>query len=343
MRNEVKENVQKIAKILGITLAVYVCIRWLLPLVIPFFMAFLLAKLLNPLVGKLEEKLRWKRSVWSSLLVGLLFLMLGFLVVVFVRTLLIQIKTVVENLDSYRRQTGDFFYECCCQVENFTGIQADMIHDGVQKQIPGIMQHMKSNVVPALMNGTISYAKNLFVWIGICFVVIISTILILKDYQKIRTALERHPIGQIGLKVCRRTYEAGGAYIKAQFIIMLIITAVCVAGLYLSGNEYALLAGCGIGICDAMPFLGTGTIFVPWAIIEMMQGKYMLAAIYTVIYTICSLLREILEPKLLGNKLGMHPLSVIASIYVGLGVYGLWGFALGPLSYILIREIYLTI
>ena len=69
----------------------------------------------------------------------------------------------------------------------------------------------------------------------------------------------------------------------------------------------------------------------------------MMAAIYAVIYTVCSLMREILEPKLLGNKLGMHPLAVIVSIYVGLGMYGLWGFALGPLSYILISEIYLTI
>ena len=140
--------------------------------------------------------------------------------------------------------------------------------------------------------------------------------------------------------VCRRTYQAGGAYLKAQLILMFAITAVCVAGLYLSGNEYALLAGCGIGICDAMPFLGTGTIFIPWALIEMLQGEYMLAAIYTVIYTICTLMREFLEPKLIGNKLGMHPLSVIVSIYVGLGIYGLWGFALGPFSYILIREIY---
>ena len=69
----------------------------------------------------------------------------------------------------------------------------------------------------------------------------------------------------------------------------------------------------------------------------------MLAAIYTVIYTICTLMREILEPKLVGNKLGMHPLSVIVSMYVGIGIYGLRGFALGPLSYILIKEIYLTI
>ncbi len=342
MRNEMKESMRKIGKILGITLAVYVCLRWLLPLVIPFFMAFLLAKLLNPLVEKLEEKLRWKRSVWSTLLVGILFLVLGFLLFLFVGTLLMQVRTVVDNLDGYKRQAGDFFRECCCQVEVFTGIKAETIEDGVQKQIPGLMQHMKTNVVPLLMNGTISYAKSVFIWVGICFVVIISTILILKDYRKIRQSLENHPLGQMSLRVCRRTYEAGGAYIKAQLIIMLIITAVCVVGLYLSGNDYALLTGCGIGICDAMPFLGTGTIFVPWAVIEMLQGKYMLAAIYTVIYTICSLLREILEPKLLGNKLGMHPLSVIVSIYVGLGIYGLWGFALGPLSYILIREIYLT-
>lgn len=342
MQSEVKISVQKIGKIIGITLAVYVCIRWLLPLVLPFFIAFLLAKLLNPMVGKLEEKLAWNRNIWSSILVGLLFLILGFLLVVFLRTLLAQMKTVVDNLEVYKQQTGIFFHECCCQVENFTGIQAEKIEAGIEKQIPTVVQHMKTNVVPALMSGTISYAKNIFVWVGICFVVIISTILILKDYGKIRTSLENNPIGQMGLKVCRRTYEAGGAYIKAQFMIMLIITAVCVVGLYLSGNEYALLTGCGIGICDAMPFLGTGTIFVPWAVIEMLQGKYMLAAIYTVIYTICSLLREILEPKLIGNKLGMHPLSVIASIYVGLKIYGLWGFALGPLSYILIREIYLT-
>ncbi len=338
-----KESMRKIGKVLGITLAVYVCLRWLLPLVIPFFIAFLLAKLLNPLVEKLEEKLRWKRGVWSTLLVGILFLVLGFLLFLFLGTLLMQIRTVVDNLDGYKQQAGNLFRECCCQVEVFTGIRAETIEYNVQKQIPGLMQHMKTNVVPMLMNGTISYAKSMFVWVGICFVIIISTVLILKDYRKIRVSLEHHPIGQMGLRVCRRTYEAGGAYIKAQLIIMLIITAVCVAGLYLSGNEYALLTGCGIGLCDAMPFLGTGTIFVPWALIEMLQGKYMLAAIYTVIYTICSLLREILEPKLIGNKLGMHPLSVIVSIYVGLGIYGLWGFALGPLSYILIREIYLTI
>lgn len=343
MKREVKESMRSIGKILGITVAVYISIRWLLPLVVPFFVAFLLAKFLNPLVERLENKLRLKRSVWSSILVGILLILLGTAVFFFLKTLIGQIRHVIENLELYKQQAGEFWQECCCQVENITGIEAEVIRDGVSRQIPEMMKQVKTNIFPTVMSGTILYAKGIFVLVGICFVIIISTILILKDYKKMRSTLESHPVGTMALKVCRRTYEAGGAYIKSQIIIMLIITAICVAGLYISGNEYALLTGCGIGICDAMPFLGTGTIFVPWALLEMLQGRYMLAAIYTIIYTICSLMREILEPKLLGNKLGMPPLTVVVSMYVGLEIYGLWGFALGPLSYILIKEIYLTI
>lgn len=342
MKNKAKENIWCIGKIALITLAVYASIRWLVPLFLPFLIAFLLAKLLNPAVEKLERRFKLKRTLWSSLMVGILTVSLSLLVAFFLKTLGDQIRNVAENLEVYRQQAAQLWEDCCFQMQNITGIRATDIQSSVEQKLPEIMEHFQSNLFPAVMNGTITYAKNLFILVGICFVIIISTILILKDYKSIRSSLEHHPIGKISLRVCRRTYAAGGAYIKSQLIILVIISITCVIGLYLSGNEYALLTGCGIGICDAMPFLGTGTVFVPWALFEVIQGKYMLAAIYAAIYTICSLMREILEPKLLGNKLGMPPLTVIVSMYVGLGIYGLWGFALGPLSYILIKEIYLT-
>ena len=342
MKTESKESLRSIGKICAIPLAVYAGIRWLAPLFFPFLAAFLLAKLLNPAVEKLERRFRLKRSIWSSLLVGILLVSLGAITAFFLKTLAEQLQNILGNLDIYKRQATQLWQDCCCQVEVLTGIKAAQIQQGVEQQLPEIMRHLQSNILPTLMSETLLYAKSMFILLGICFVIVISTILILKDYKSIRQSLEGHPIGKIGLQVCRRTYEAGGAYLKSQLILLAIITAICVIGLYLSGNDYALLAGCGIGICDAMPFLGTGTIFVPWALIEVLQGKYMLAAIYAIIYTICSLMREILEPKLLGNKLGMPPLAVIVSMYVGLGIYGLWGFALGPLSYILIKEIYLT-
>lgn len=340
MKNDMRESVRGIGKILGITLAVYACVRWLLPIVIPFFIAFLCAKLLNPLVEKLNKKIKIKRGIASAILVGILVLATGVVLVIFLQTFMEQVRHVISNLGIYRKQAGLLWDNCCGQVEVVTGIGAEKLQKNIEAYIPKIQSQMEEKVLPALMDGTVVYAKNLFLLVGICFIVVISTILILRDYHKIRTGLEAHPVGKVGLKVCRRTYEAGGAYIRAQLIIMLVISGVCVTGLYLSGNHYALLAGCGIGVCDALPFLGTGTILVPWAIFEITQGKYMMAAIYAAIYTICSLLREILEPKLVGDKLGMHPLAVIASVYIGLNLYGIWGFALGPFSYILIREIF---
>lgn len=340
MKSEMRESVRRIGKILGITLAVYACVRWLLPMVIPFFIAFLLAKLLNPLVEKLNKKLKIKRGTVSTVLVGILVLAAGTAVILFLQTFLGQVRYVIANLNLYQEQAGVIWDKCCNQVEGVIGISAEELQENVASYIPSIKDRIEEKLLPSLMDGTMLYAKNLLVLGGICFIVVISTILVLRDYDKIRKGLEEHSIGKMGLKVCRRTYEAGGAYIRAQLIIMLIISGICVAGLYLSGNDYALLAGSGIGLCDALPFLGTGTILVPWAIFEIIQGKYMMAAIYAAIYTICSLVREILEPKLVGDKLGMHPLTVIASIYIGLNLYGIWGFALGPFSYILIREIY---
>lgn len=340
MKNEMKESMRSIGKILGITLAVYACIRWLLPMVVPFFIAFLLAKLLNPIVEKLNKKIKIKRGVVSAIIVGVLVLLIGVAVVVFLDNFISQVRHVISNLEVYQKQVDIIWDRCCGQVEIITGIKAEAIQRNVENYIPQIKIQMEEKVLPSLMDGTIGYVKNLFLIGGVCFIVIISTILVLRDYHKIRNGLEKNPVGKAGLQVCRRTYEAGGAYIRAQLIIMLVITGVCVTGLYFAGNNYALLAGCGIGLCDAMPFLGTGTVLIPWAIFEITQGKYMVAAICAAIYAICSLLREILEPKLIGDKLGMHPLAVIASIYIGLNLYGILGFALGPFSYILIREIY---
>lgn len=340
MKREMKESMCRIGKIVGIAIVVYACIRWLLPSVIPFFIAFLLAKWLSPLVRKLNKRIKIKRSIIATAVVGIFFVLLVGIMAFFFRSLFGQVQRVISNMGDCQKQMGSIWNQCCRQVENFTGIQANEVKTGMAACIPKFQSQIEEKFLPSLLNGTVIYARNLLILCGVCFVIVISTILILRDYEKIKEGLNSNPIGKGILQVGRRTYRAGGAYIKAQFIIMIFVTIICVIGLYLSGNQYALLVGCGIGVCDAMPFLGTGTIFVPWALIEIVQGKYTLAAIYATIYTLCSFLREILEPKIIGDKLGMPPLVVIISIYVGLNVYGIWGFLLGPFSYVLIREIY---
>ncbi len=343
MRQDLKKPLLEAVRILGITLAVYLTMRYLLPLVIPFLFAFLLAKLLHPLVEKLHKRLKLKRGLISVIILLLFLVLLLWVLWMVGGSLVEQLKNLFANFPVYQRNMTVFWESSCAQVEEWTGMKAGTIQLRIDETAPAIWDNVKNTFVPNLMSSSFSWIKGIGVLAAVCIVMGISTLLIVKEYADIRGKMEQGALGAAALRVSRRVYHAGGGYVKSQLLIMLAVTIVCIVGLFLTGNPYAMLAGLGIGLCDALPFLGTGTVFIPWAMIEILSGRYLMAAVYAVIYTISSLTRELLEPKLVGDKLGIHPLAVVVSVYVGLGVYGLWGFALGPISYILIREIWLEL
>lgn len=343
MREDLKKPLLEVVRILGITLAVYIMMRFLLPLVIPFLIAFFLAKQLYPLVEKLHKKIKLKKGLISAAILLVFLAVIIWVLWIVGKNVGLQLHNLVTNFPVYQEKIVIFWDGCCARVESWTGLTAGTLKMKILAAAPEVWDNMKGTVLPNLMSSSFSWVKELGMLVGICIVVGVSTLLIVKEYAHIRSTLEKGALGRTLIRVSRRVYRAGGGYVKAQITIMLVVIGVCVIGLMFTGNSYAMLAGLGIGLCDALPFLGTGTIFIPWAIVELISGRYLMAAVYAVIYTIASLTRELLEPKLVGGKLGIHPLAVVASVYVGLCVYGLWGFALGPLSYILIREIWMEI
>ena len=135
--------------------------------------------------------------------------------------------------------------------------------------------------------------------------------------------------------------HAVGGYLKAQSIIMGIIMALSILGVWISGSTKAPIpVGIGIGFLDALPVFGTGTVFVPWILVLALQKRFASAAVLAVTYGICMLTREILEPRLIGNRLGILPIVILMSVYVGVKLYGFGGILLGPLSVLLIRELW---
>ncbi len=335
-----KKPLLEVVKILGITLAVYLVMRYLLPLVIPFLIAFFLAKQLYPLVEKCHKHLKLKRGIVSAAILLFFLGVLLWLLWILGKNLVLQLQQLSENLPAYQDHVIILWGDFCSQVEVFVGMKAGTLDGKIMETLPKLWDNVKGTLLPALIGSSFSWMKGVVVLGAVLIVVGISTLLFVKEYDTLKLVLEKRVLGRSVLRIYHRVYQAGGGYLKAQLIIMLIVSGVCIAGLFLTGNPYALLAGMGIGLCDALPFLGTGTIFIPWAILEIIQGRYTMAAVYAVIYTITNLTRELLEPKLVGDKLGMPPLTVIVSVYIGLGIFGLWGFALGPISYILIREIW---
>lgn len=340
MREELKKPLLEVVRILGIAVVVYVGIRFLLPLAIPFLIAFFLAKQLHPLIEKLHKKIKIRRGILAAVTL-LLFLSFGIFVLwILGKNLVEQLQNLFVNFPTYQEKIIVIWKEYCIQLESWTGVQADILNLKITENIPQVWEHMKGTVIPAVMNSSVSWVKGIATLFAASIVIGVSTLIIIKEYDNMRKSLEKNALGQAVGRILERVYQAGGSYIKAQILILLTVSVVCVVGLFCVGNSYALLAGMGIGLCDALPFLGTGTVFIPWAIFEILRGRYVMAAIYALIYTLANLTREFLEPKLVGDKLGISPLMVVVSVYLGVCVYGFWGFALGPFSYILVREIW---
>ena len=128
-------------------------------------------------------------------------------------------------------------------------------------------------------------------------------------------------------------------FFKAQGVILLIIAVLCCVTLSIVGVEGGVFLGLLAGFLDVLPFVGTGIVLVPLSIWQLINGQYVRMTACLVLYGACVLVREFLEPRLIGNKMGISPVYILLAIYAGVKLFGVGGIVKGPLALIVIFEI----
>jgi sporulation integral membrane protein YtvI len=108
-----------------------------------------------------------------------------------------------------------------------------------------------------------------------------------------------------------------GGYFKAQFKIMAVVYVILVIGLLILKVNYAIIVGFFIAFLDMLPFFGTGTVLGPWAIFLFLSGDYVMAASLVVLYAITQIVRQVIQPKIVGDSIGMNPLAALFFMYMG--------------------------
>ncbi len=136
-----------------------------------------------------------------------------------------------------------------------------------------------------------------------------------------------------------RLRRLGSRYVRTYLLLGLFTFLEVFIGLSVLGVRYAFLLAGVIALVDVLPLLGTGVILVPWAAISFLMGEGRLAIGLLILFGICTLLRQILEPRLLGHGLGLHPLGSLLAMYAGLKLFGVWGMLLFPLVAAGIKEL----
>lgn len=318
-------------KLSGITLVVYLFMRYLLPIVFPFFIAGFLGKTLSPLLNRIEKKRIGKKHFPKEKMIRFFAsVVLCVLIAFFVYLLMRYIGMQLIELWNHKEE---FF------------VWNELPDQGILGELKRALQRelATKNLLTTIVNrifmgiGTIGHAFGGFVNLVVIFV---AAFLIGKDYTALREKVMESAFGEVIVALSKDVAGAGGTYIKAQGKIMLIMMGVCSLGLFLMGNPYPVLLGVVIGIFDVLPFLGTSTVFLPWSLICFVQGELGKGCYLLFLAGGTALLRQILEPKLIGKGVGVNPLAVLISIYIGIQIYGWWGVILGPASGFLIWEIY---
>ena len=330
---------KKIIEIAGITLAVFVTLRYFLPFVVPFFAAYLLVRILNPLAAKIQEKIHIKKEINIVILLVLITSLLGLGLWFLMVKLFEQVRMVVENIELYEKSVQGIIDGCCTAAQNTFGVEREIARAFITKNIVVIQERIQVYMIPNFFNNSLHYMFSVLKFFGGFFLIFIAVILMVKDYDAVKEKLEEYTGYRSVMRIINRLWELGGAYLKAQGIIIIVVITLCVLGLWILKNPYALLVGILIGLLDALPFIGTGTVLLPWAVICLIQGDFFHAASYATLFLVTNTSREYLEPKLLGNKLGVYPIIIAMVVYAGICIYGAWGVLLGPFTLLLIMEI----
>lgn len=314
------------------TLLIFLCFRFLLPLVLPFVLAFLFAKAVSPIVHFLTDKLHWNHKVSAILVVVITVAALAGFIIYVGSVAVGQLISLIQRIPVYQQMADKTIENLCCQCDRMLEWTNGTSYAYVEAQTLKMYDEIGNEIVPRISE----YAAKAFQWTvragaGL-FIFFLSTLLILLD--------ESFPVirGKMR-KITAKLKTAGLAYIKAQVIIVFIIAVIMSVGLMLMKNEYALLFGIGIAAFDAFPIMGSGLVLVPWAILKIISGQYYEAAILITLFVIASFLREILEPKLFGKEIGMKPLFVLIAVYAGVELFGISGIILGPIALTIIKAV----
>ena len=322
-----------------ILLLAFLALRYALPLLMPFVIAFAIAYILKKPIQLLTEKLHLPGKLSAILAVILFYTVTGALLTLLGIKAVSGLAALIRNLPTlYETYAQPYFMEILLNLETVL-VEMEPALASVLDNVGTQTLQSLGQLISSLSVRVMAFATNLASAVPGLFIklvlMIISTFFIAADYDRLTGFCLRQMSGrakEVFFEV--KEYVAGTLLvcIRSYAIIMSITFVELSVGLSLLGIKHAILLALVIALFDILPVLGTGGIMIPWSILTAIRGNYALALGLLVIYLVITVIRNIIEPKIVGSQLGLHPVVTLCSMFVGaqlLGVVGLFGFPIG--------------
>jgi sporulation integral membrane protein YtvI len=327
-----KKAIDNLIFLVLIIVAAYLFFTVLWGIVAPFFIGLIIALLLTPAVKFLERKIRFPGRIAAILMLVIFMAAMSSLGVWVVSLLARQVATFAENLPSHAEQ----FAERLEEANTWLARQAAALPGGLD--LPQIQDMAlgagAALIADGLRDGGLRFVGGVPGFLITILLALVSAYFFIADRKRILDTLAENTPEWLGKKFAQTKnalQEAAGGFFRAQAIIMSMVGVVSIGGLLILRSPYALLLGLLLAVLDFIPALGPGLLFVPWALVSLIAGDMRMAIGLMVLWGVTTVVRQVMQPKVLGSTMGMHPLASLASIFVGWRIFGIFGLILGPM------------
>lgn len=315
---------------------VFIIAKYAMAYLASFVIAFIIAYCLNSPIEKLQNKLRCKRTIPAIaltvlfyLIAGLLITLLGVRLVSFAKNIILAVPSFYEN--TVLPTLTNFFYtleHAIATLEPSAASVLDEVYDALMGPLGSFVTNLSVTAI-GILSDIASSIPGLFVN---TVIMIIVTFFMTIDYPVLSGFVVRQLPDKGKMILGEVKGYVSGTLIKCILSYALIMFITCVElsiGLSILGIKNAILIAACISIFDIMPVLGTGGIMIPWTVISLCTGNIPIGIGLLIIYILITIIRNIIEPKIVGHQVGLHPVVTLASMFAGVnlfGVIGLFGF-----------------
>lgn len=335
----------------------YVFMKYCLGALAPFIIAFILAYVLQKPIKWLQKKLHLKSHSFISFLLVLL------VVCVVVGVLAIAVFVLFNELKDFAAYLTTQFSsidEVVVTAENYLISIIVRLPEGIRETVSGYVtdaftsfgegkSQLDLSMLSAPLSGAWSVVKSLPSTVLTCVVAVVSCFFMTSDYDKVKElALGFFSEGKRKniVKTKRTALKAISKLLKAYVTIMAITFVEMFLGLFLLkligvyDGSYITIISFVTCIIDIVPVLGTGTVLLPWAVYNLIFGNVGMGIGLLVIYAVITVIRQIVEPKLVANQAGLPAIVTIMAMFLGVRIFGAFGIILLPFTVIILKLLY---
>lgn len=323
----------------------FVLIGWkLLGFLMPFVVGWIIASIATPVVNWLEKRLKIRKKLGSALIIIGVLALMGTLGYFAVSWLVSEVSSLIKDFPEMYVQLEKGLHQIGISMSGIFSKLPDGIQNGWTTTVANLddtMGSLMSKISEPTVSAAGNIAKRVPSYLVSTIVAVMSSYFFISEREEVVTWVKQiapKSVTERMIMVIDNLKYAVGGYFKAQFKIMGVIYVIIFIGLLILRVRYAWLIAFGIAFLDMLPVFGTGTVLCPWAVVKFFSGNYMIAIGMLILYGISLVVHQLVQPKLIGDSVGMDPFATLFFMYIGYQSGGVLGMIIAiPIGMILIN------